>query len=187
MKAKGGRRARLRRIAAGRGREVVAERRDGPTPETAAKLRGDVILSLVKTGALSASHLDAALEIRTVHAAVGRAMFPRMADVARTGPSQRDFGPREIARSMSSAERRAWETRYLPWSHAMAVAVAAGLPGTRWLQLVIDIAVDNATPEEVETRYRLTPGAAVRFLAEGLGRYGQGAPAMKETAPSRAI
>lgn len=176
MAARGKRRSRLRRIASGGEAAAPAAHGIGPTPETAARLRGDVVLGLVRDGLLSAQDLDAALEIRTVHEAVGRGMFPRMPGEPGAGSSSRQFGPRDFTRQMSARERHLWETRYLPWSGAMAVSVAAGLAGTRWLQLVVDIVVDNATPEEAEARYRLPEGAAIRFLAEGLRKYLTGGP-----------
>jgi hypothetical protein len=72
---------------------------------------------------------------------------------------------------MSDAERDAWQRRYLPWTHEMAAGIAAGLPGARWLQLVIDIVVDNASLQEVEGRYRLRHGAALKYLSSGLDCY----------------
>ena len=72
---------------------------------------------------------------------------------------------------MSRAERFAWENHYLPWSHALATDIAAGIPGTRWLQLVVEIVVDNRTLRDVETRYKLRHGTALSYLSRGLERY----------------
>ena len=100
-------------------------------------------------------------------------MFPASRGDYSGGAPPRRLGPRDFTRRMSAAERRAWERHYLPWSHEMAVAVAAGLPGTRWLQLVIDIVIDNHPLRSIEERYRLRHGTAIDYLREGLERYGR--------------
>ena len=145
--------------------------RDMPTPQTASKLRQDVIARLLARGRLWPHHLDAAHEIRTVHEAVGRGMFPTAQSLIWSGRvSSRRHG-RDFLDRMSQAERYAWERHYLPWSHAMATEIAAGIPGTRWLQLVVDVVVDNSTLREVETRYNLRHGTACSYLARALARY----------------
>ena len=106
-----------------------------------------------------------------MHEAVGRGMFARSPFDPTAGSSGRGYGSRDFTQRMSSSERRAWETHYLPWSREMAMAVAAGLPGTRWMQLIIDIVVDNNALRAVEDRYRLRPGTAIQYLTEALDRY----------------
>ena len=177
MAKKSRRRVRLKRIATDfpdpdlpdTARDARAIR---PTPETLRKLQQDVVVELVREGSLRPHHQDAALEIRAVHEAVGRGMFARSSCDPTAGSSGRAYGPRDFTQRMSARERRLWETRYLPWSRDMALAVVAGLPGTRWMQLAIDIVVDNHAVGTVEERYRLSPGTAIRYLAEALDRYG---------------
>ena len=53
----------------------------------------------------------------------------------------------------------------------MGITVAAGLPRTSWMQLIIDIVVDNNAIGAAEDRYRLRPGTAIRYLTEALDRY----------------
>ncbi len=178
MAKKNRRRVRLKRIATdfpetGMPNTVSAACAILPTPETLRKLQPDVVVELVREGCLRPHHQDAALEIRSVHEAVGRGMFARSSCDPATGASGRAHGPRDFTQRMSARERRLWEARYLPWSRDMALAVVAGLPGTRWMQLVIDIVVDNHAVGTVEERYRLNPGTAIRYLVEALDRYGR--------------
>lgn len=164
-----GRRARLKRAVGGVGeaREVP------PTPETRARLRHDVVLRLHATGRLHASHVAAALEIRTVTEAVGRGMFPTSGFGMGGGvPLQRRTG-RDFLDRMTAAERLMWERRYLPWTRALALQIAAALPPVRWLQLVHDIVVDNARMRDVERRYGLRHGAAADYLRQALEIYGR--------------
>ncbi len=172
MTARKNRRARLKRIAFGKPVQAQTGKGVPPTPETLRKLEQDVISVLVEANGLTQVQRDAAMEIRGIHEAVGRGMFARSAIGPAAARGGFNYGPRDFTQNMSSEELRIWETRYLPWSHELAVAIAAGMPGTRWLQLVTDVVVDNATPAAVEACYRLPAGSALRYLAEGLDRYG---------------
>jgi len=151
-----------------------------PTRQTAARLRHDVIARLLATGRLAPHHAGAADEIRTVHEAVGRGMFPTALRAHAAGRRPRTGVAVDFLDRMTARERFLWQRRYLPWTRVMALEVAAGLKGTRWLQLVVDIVVDNAAPREVEARYRLRHGTALGYLRRGLERYrhpgGDGAP-----------
>ena len=149
------------------------EARDRPTPQTAARLRQDVVARLLARGRIAAHHAEAAEEIRSVHEAVGRGMFPTSQSFRWSGHGPNRGRARDFLDRMSARERTAWERRYLPWSHVMATGIAAGLPGTRWLQLVVDIVVDNASLRAVEARYRLRHGAALIWLVRGLEQYGR--------------
>lgn len=164
-------RSRLKRIATDFPDTDIRQRSVPPTPETLRKLQQDVVVKLVRQGVLLPHHHDAAMEIRSVHEAVGRGMFARSSFDPTAGSSGRGQGPRDFTQRMSSSERRAWEKHYLPWSRDMAIAVVAGLPGTSWMQLIIDIVVDNNAIGAVEDRYRLRDGTAIRYLTEALDRY----------------
>ncbi|MBT5051403.1 MAG: hypothetical protein HOM58_23110 [Rhodospirillaceae bacterium] len=144
---------------------------DSPTPETVAKLRYDVIARLRDHGRISARHLEIAEEIRSVHEAVGRGLFPTAQSVRWHGGSGGRRGGGEFFDRMTQSERYAWERRYLPWTHDLATEIAAGMAGTRWLQLIIDIVVDNLSLRDVETRYQLRHGTAIAYLTNGLDRY----------------
>ena len=165
------RKTRLRQAVAGP--DISEDAPDRPTPQTAAKLRQDVVGRLLARGRLAPCHAEVAEEIRRVHEAIGRGMFPSSQAFMWTGGGGNRGRPRDFLDRMTERERDAWERRYIPWSRAMATDIAAGLVGTRWLQLVIDVVVDNATLREVETRYRLRHGAALGYLIGGLERYGR--------------
>ena len=180
-------RTRLRQIASG---EVCREKQESsipPTPETMRKLREDAIVRLVRKGHLLPHHQAAALEIRSVHEAVGRGMFARSSYSPAAGRSPRRHTARDFADRMSSRERHNWERHYIPWSHEMAVAVAAGMAGTRWMQLVTDIVVDNHAIRAVEDRYGLRHGTAVRYLVEALERYTHHQWGRPEKTPRKAV
>lgn len=164
-----GRRARLKRTIGTAGDADEAT----PTPQTRARLRRDVVLRLHETGRLDSSHVAAALEIRTVTEAVGRGMFPTSGFGMGGGvPLQRRTG-RDFLDRMTAAERTMWQRRYLPFTRALALEIAAALPAVRWLQLVHDIVVDNAPLRDIERRYGLRHGAAAEYLRRALEIYGR--------------
>jgi len=145
--------------------------RVAPTPETAARRRHDVIAQLAARGRIEPHQAHAAEEIRHVLEAVGRGMFPTARPTAWTGKAPRHRNWRDFIDRMSKAERRAWERHYIPWTREMSCRIVAGMPGTRWLQLVLDIVVDNAGLRETEARYQLRHGRAIEYLIQGLERY----------------
>jgi hypothetical protein len=64
-----------------------------------------------------------------------------------------------------------WEHHYMPWSREVLLEIVSGLSDTRWLQLVLDIVVDNITLRAAKTRYGITHGKAFGYLVDGLERY----------------
>lgn len=142
-----------------------------PTRQTAARLRYDVVARLLATGRLSPGHAGAAGEIRLVHEAVGRGMFPTSQPPSALGRRSRGAVATDFLDRMTEQERFLWQRRYLPWAGIIGLELAAGMKGTRWLQLIIDIVVDNATPREAEARYRLRHGSALDYLRRGLEIY----------------
>ena len=166
----------MRRQRKERLRTTIAETgdlRDRPTAQTVAKLRQDVIARLLARRRILPHHAEAAGEIRAVHEAVGRGMFPTSQSLPWSGRGANRRRARDFLDRMTERERHAWERRYLPWTRAIATEIVGGLPGTRWLQLVIDIVVDNATLRQVESRYRLRHGTALVYLSRGLEHYGR--------------
>lgn len=161
----GCRRSRLRRAARSRPQPIP------PTPETLRKRRYDVIAGLLARRRISHEQAEAAGEIRRVLEAVGRGMFPTAQTMAFTGKAPRVRTWRDFIDRMSARERRAWERHYIPWTREMSLEIAAGLGGTRWLQLVLDIVVDNCGLRETEQRYGLRHGTAIEYLIQGLERY----------------
>ena len=93
----------------------------GPTPETLAKMESDVVRDMFLSGRsmIKQAHWDAALELRAVHAAIGRGMFPafRPQEGGHIGYRQRDF-----LDLMSPAERLAWAEHYVPWTRRVGRA-----------------------------------------------------------------
>jgi len=77
----------------------------------------------------------------------------------------------EFSDRMSDKEAILWERCYLPWSRQLSCEIASGIPGTRWLQMVVDIVVENEPLEAIEQKYRLGGGMALGFLVSGLDRY----------------
>jgi hypothetical protein len=130
-----------------------------------------VIARLLARGRIDPHHGHAADEIRRVFEAVGRGMFPTSQPAAWTGKVPRHRNWRDFIDRMSVAERSAWERHYIPWTREMSCRIVAGMPGTRWLQLVLDIVVDNAGLRETEARYELRHGKAIEYLIQGLERY----------------
>jgi hypothetical protein len=142
-----------------------------PTPETARKLRRDMIGVLLIRGRLTPEQARAAEEIRTVQEAVGRGMF-RTSRLDPGASFQRKGGaPRDFLDRMTEDEHHLWQRHYLPWTRELALDIAAGIPGTRWLELVTAIVIDNTGLREIEQRYGLRHGRALSYLAAGLDRY----------------
>ena len=166
-----GRRSRIRRAAA----QAKAEPVVPPTPQTVSQLTDDVIGRLLRQGRLHLHHAMAAEEIRSVMEAVGRGMFPSAQLGWWAGRPVRRRLPSDFLDRMSDEERHMWERHYLPWTHELAVEIAAGLRGTRWLQLVLDVVIDNMGLRTVEDRYRIRHGRAFAYLVQALEKYARGA------------
>lgn len=144
-----------------------------PTPETARKLRRDMIGVLLIRRRLTPEQARAAEEIRHVQEAVGRGMF-RTSRMDRGASFQRKGGaPRDFLDRMTEEEHHLWQRHYLPWTRDLALDIASGIPGTRWLELVTAIVIDNAGLREIEQRYALRHGRALSYLAAGLDRYNE--------------
>lgn len=142
-----------------------------PTPETLSNLRHDVVGRLVERGRLHRVHAEAAEEIRTVAEAVGRGMYPRALPADWTGRPLDGRFPRDFLDRMTARERRLWQHRYLPWTRELSRDGDSELPGARWLQLVLDIVIENCGLRRAERRNGLRHGAALGYLAVGLERY----------------
>lgn len=147
--------------------DLVAE----PTPETLARLRHDVVGRLVERGRLHRIHAEAAEEIRTVAEAVGRGMFPRAYPTDWTGRPLDGRVPRDFFDRMSARERQLWQRHYLPWTRELHRDGDDQLPGPRWIQLVLDVVVENKGLRRAERSCGLRHGAALDYLADGLERY----------------
>ena len=142
-----------------------------PTPQTERKLRQDTIVSLLATGDLSSDHVRVAEEIREVFETVSRGMFPASSWRAETNQGSHKRLRMDFVDRMSEKETILWERCYLPWTRQLSCEIASGIPGTRWLQMVVDIVVENEPLHAIEQKYRLGRGMALGFLVNGLDRY----------------
>lgn len=160
------RRFRLKKGAAGKSDSAVR-----PTRQTAARLRPDIIRRLYATGRIADHHALAARQIRMVFEAVGRSMLPHLMPDQWTGAPPKRRPGRDFLDRMNDYERHLWQHYYLPWTHEIAVDIAAGLPGVRRLKLVIDVVVENCSLRETEFAYGLGRGRAIEYLISGLEKY----------------
>ena len=144
-----------------------------PTPETAAKLRRDVVQMLEDQGRLRPEHVRAAHEVRRVWEAFGRGLFTRAQSIAPVAERRKRAMFADPVGRLSLAEERAWRLRYRPWAREMAITVAAGTIRTSRLQLVLDIVVDNNGTRQVEGWYRMRHGAALEHVRAALHRYAE--------------
>ena len=145
----------------------------GPTPETAAKLRRDLVVRLAGEGRLGREQVRAALEVRRVWEAFGRGLFPAARHIAPVGERAKRAMFVDPIDRLTRAEERAWRLRYRPWAREMAVTVAAGAIRTTRLQLILDVVVDNHGLREVEGWYRMRHGAALEHIRAALHRYAE--------------
>lgn len=145
----------------------------GPTPETAAKLRRDLVRRLAEEGRLGREQVRAALEVRRVWEAFGRGLFPATSVFSPVvGRKGRAMFADPVER-LTRAEEAAWRLRYRPWAREMAVTVAAGAIRTTRLQLILDVVVDNHGLRQVEGWYRMRHGSAVEHVRAALHRYAE--------------
>ena len=143
----------------------------GPTPETASKLRRDIVERLAREGRLGREQVRAALEIRRVWEAFGRGLFPAARPIAPVAERRKRAMFSDPIDRLTPEEENAWRLRYRPWAREMAVTVAAGAIRTTRLQLILDIVIDNHGLREVEGWYRMRHGGAVEHIRAALHRY----------------
>ncbi len=157
----------------GPGQAPIADENIGPTPETAARLRRDLVARLAQEGRLGREQVRAALEVRRVWEAFGRGLFPGARAIAPVGQRTRRAMFVDPIDRLTVEEERAWRLRYRPWAREMAVTVAAGAIRTTRLQLILDVVVDNHGLREVEGWYRMRHGGAIEHIRAALHRYAE--------------
>ena len=145
----------------------------GPTPETAGKLRHDIVERLAREGRLGREQVRTALEIRRVWEAFGRGLFPAARPIALIAERRKHAMFSDPIDRLTPEEETAWRLRYRPWAREMAVTVAAGVIRTTRLQLILDIVIDNHGLREVEGWYRMRHGGAVEHIRAALHRYAE--------------
>lgn len=136
---------------------------DGPTPETRAKVRHDVLLGLHVAGHLSDQMLRAAMEIQDVREAMTVAGSTLGAAFGIGGGSNIVRHPLD---RMTTATEEAWRRNYAPWDAAMQ-----GRPKTR--ATVFAVAVDNLGLREAERAAGIRNGSGLTHLADGLRTYAE--------------
>lgn len=147
------------------------ERPCGPTPQTVAKLKRDLILHLYEKGRLGTEHLQAAEEIRRIWQAFSRSLGPTAVDPNTLATGRRTAPGRQPVEWLTAAEEHIWRKRYRPWAREMSVASCGGTIRVTPFQLVLDIVVDNRSLRRVEGAYRIRHGDAAGHLEAALTRY----------------
>ena len=147
----------------------MIEENQGPTPETASKLRTDVILKMYRRGTIGQHELWAAEEIRTYWAA-----FMRMAFRARVLDGTQDCRaqgrPPLMPQELLTGREQEISTRYQAWvKRANAVKVGP----TTALQIVIAVVVDNAGISDLVRLLGVNDRVVPRAVKQWLGDYGK--------------
>lgn len=167
----------------------IAEER-GPTPETKAKLKSDVVLKLYQAKRLTREQFCAAEEIRQIWEALGRGMFPSSgALLFGTGGGS----PGSPVERLSEDEENKWKNNYTPWAKGIGKDVVTPHTGTwrhkgnfvTYSQLVYDVVVDNRGPSQLEKEYKVPRGKGVvtKLLQTALTEYARIAGWLKSPLP----
>lgn len=141
----------------------------GPTPETVAKMRPDVVESLYRLGKIDSDQRWAAEKIQDVFEQVCRGLFPRAIDHRNPYVEKPSIRPAKGLELMRQSEFEHWRDVYKPWSAIEAkVLVGAGNPRTQLVHLVV---VENMRLGEVEKYLEMRNSMAIIHLGEALRRY----------------
>ena len=146
----------------------------GPTPQTAKRLRADVLRKLYDQQRLSNAEFKAAEEIRDVLHEIGKGLSPYKAEedlgtrVTGGGGAYRD--PIE---KMSAKAYRQWKSHYVPWSQAIGKETVGD--GVTRLQLVLDLVIENIGPSQLRSKYGLRKRRdfVTKCVKEDLHRYAE--------------
>jgi len=147
----------------------------GPTPETARKLRADVVGQLAAAGKLAPEQLRAAAELRRLHEALSRALSPsgRWIDGTRVDARLR---PRDPFDTLGAGLEIVWRRRWRPWAgEAGAARIDGAAPPVSARTLVMAVVVDNLGTRQADDRWGLRRGRATREVQHWLWRYAEGA------------
>lgn len=143
----------------------------GPTPQTAAKLRRDIVLHLYEKGRLRTEHLEAAEEIRRIWQAFFRSLGATASNPESLATGRQARQTRQPIEWLTGGEETIWRSRYRPWAREMASLPCGGTVRVTGLQLVLDIVVDNRSLRQIEGFYRMRHGAAAEHLSTALHLY----------------
>lgn len=165
-------------------RKANAQRRraaSGPTPQTVAKLRRDLILHLYEKGSLRAEQVEAAEEIRRIWQAFSRSLGPTAVNSEALATGRQAAQGRQPIEWLTAAEETIWRTRYRPWAREMGASPCGGTIRVTRFQLVLETVVDNRSLRQVEGFYRMRHGMAVEHLRTALTRYAEIAGWIRES------
>ena len=142
---------------------MAEDRAVGPTPETAAKLKPDPILTMrrQKVNPLWGEDVMAAEEIRRVYAFLVAGMF---AKVQRFEARSAGADSERVPLAMIDANGR--YTRWRKWAEIQHKR--GGMP---YLPVAIDIVVDGMSCAEVDANRRWRKGKAATALRDALREY----------------
>ena len=118
-----------------------------PTPETLAKLEGDVIQSLKQEGVFSAFQEEAALAIRALRNALCNESSSMNLTHVSGGPTRPS--PRDCFDRLSANELRVYRGHYVPWQDAERSVLIPGAKGACRSDLFLVCVVENKTPEDL--------------------------------------
>jgi hypothetical protein len=154
----------------------------GPTPQTAAKLRRDLVLHLYRSGRLRMEHLEAAEEIRRIWQAFSRSLGPTAVNTEALATGRRTAHGRQPIEWLTGTEEEIWRARYRPWAREMTATPCGGTIRVTQFQIVLDLVVDNQSLRQTEGFYRMRHGDGAVHLVAALHRYAEIAGWIREGA-----
>lgn len=147
---------------------------EGPTKETARKLRADVIGRMWKNGTLDAYQHEAAREVSELYMVVMRALMPCRdpdAVIVDGGGNKQYATPLEHIPTRLYA---AYRERYKPFAQCAGVKEFtrdAHANRITVLQIVLDVALDNIGTSQLDKHYGVRNGACKAQLMAALDDY----------------
>lgn len=167
------RRKRAAGPATARRRGAAAVPMPGPTPQTAAKLRRDLVLHLYEKGRLRTEHVEAAEDIRRIWQAFSRSLGPTAVNSSTLATGRQAPQARQPIEWLTAAEEQIWRTRYRPWAREMGASPCGGIIRVTLFQVILEIVVDNRGLRQTEGLYRMRHGDAADHLQAALTRYAE--------------
>lgn len=145
----------------------------GPTPETAAKLKRDLIAHLRDKGRLTPEQARAAEEVRRIWQAFSRILGPSATNPATLATGRQAGGARMPIDWLTDVEETIWRDSYRPWASERAAQPCGGTIRVTEFQIVLEIVVDNRSLRQTEGFYRMRHGAAFEIVRSALHRYAE--------------
>lgn len=143
------------------------------THQTIRKHRRDEVLFLLGKGYLEKHHVEAADQIEKIWSALSRAAVRLgMTYERRDYDTPKKYHGKTPFDLMTAHEQHIYQHFYKPWAKIVGVRIPSR-SSTTWLQLVLDVVVDNYGVATLERAYGLSRGhkVASKYLREGLEHY----------------